>query len=165
MVSGGRVPLVNLVISFEPQECYLVQLGPAGPSCPRVALAFGPGVTGQLGPGIENATKSALGLVVTYIGVLSFEVTSSAIDMYVLVSARQPTTWPRGTTLMTLPQLVAAGADLALVSLFQAAAGRTAAERFALGIGSAVQHALARSVESSKNVSRWRTAAQAGPST
>lgn len=147
LVGTGRVPLVNLIISFDTHECYLVQRGPAGPSCPRVALAAGPGGIDQLGPGIESATKSALGLVVTYIGVLSFEVTSTAIDMYVLVSARQPVSWPLGTTLMTLPELVRAGADIAMISLFQAAAGRAEAERFALTIGSRVQHALARSVE------------------
>jgi prenyltransferase beta subunit len=84
---------------------------------------------------------------VTYVGILSFEVSSDASDMYALVSAREPGNWPIGTTLLTLPELIETGVGPALIRLFQAAAGRTSAEQFAITIGGSVQRALARSVE------------------
>jgi hypothetical protein len=145
-IGTGRVPLVNLIISFEGQERYLVHVGPDGPRCPRIALAESVG-TNQLGPRIEVAARLAFGLMVTYVGVLSFEVSSNAADMYALVSAREPGIWPLGTTWLTLPGLIEAGADPALVRLFQTAAHRTSAEQFAITIGGSVQRALANSVD------------------
>lgn len=145
LVGPGRVPLVNLIISFDGQERYLVQLGTDGPRCPRIALSDSTGT--DLGKRIEVATQQLLGLLVTYVGVLSFNVSSDAADMYALVIAREPLDpWPLGTTLLTVSELVESGAAPALVRLFETAANRTSAEQFAITIGGSVQRALLNSV-------------------
>jgi hypothetical protein len=145
LAGTGRVPLVNLIISFDGNEQYLVKLGPDGPSCPRIALSDSAGT--DLGRRIEVATLQLLGLMVTYVGVLSFHVSSDGADMYALVSAREPLDpWPLGTTLLTLPELVESGAAPSLIRLFETAAHRTSAEQFAVTIGGSVQRALLNSV-------------------
>jgi hypothetical protein len=145
--AGQQLPTVNLVVSFKGADRFLIEMTPAGPRCPQVALPMDVDGVERFGPRIEAAARTVLGLDVSCVGLL--DVSSKSYEMHALVLAGDPTSaeFPiRGLAALTLEQLTRIGAAPGLIRQCQAAAHRTSAEEFAATIGERVRQALMKSV-------------------
>ncbi|CAM4184156.1 prenyltransferase/squalene oxidase repeat-containing protein [Kibdelosporangium persicum] len=139
-----KVLLVNLIISVGSGERFLVWLPLGGPCCPQVKVLAG---AEPFGRRIEAAAMAALGVAVAYREVLSYQVFLDGTEVYALVKAHEPVEVPPGLVQLPLAQLTGMRTDPLLLTLFQVAGHRAAAEQFAVHVGGEVQRALAKSAE------------------
>lgn len=145
-----QLPVVNLVVSVEGDDRFLVEMTPDGPRCPQVELPVEMNGVERLGPRIEAAARATLGLEVSCVELMAFEVSSESYEMHALVRALSGASAvfaTRGLVTLTLEQLTRIGADPTLIRHCQAAEHRASAEEFAATIGERVQQALSRSVQ------------------
>jgi hypothetical protein len=145
-----QLPTVHLVVSFKGDDRFLVEMTSTGPRWVQVELPVDVRGVGRFGPRIEAAVRATLGMDVSYVGLLAFEVSSKSYEMHALVLAHDATNAAfatQGLAALTLQQLTGHGADPTLIRHCQDASHRTRAEEFAATVGERVQQALMKSVQ------------------
>ncbi len=138
---------IDLVIVSHRDDQFVVVDDAARPRCPRISLTRGRLGVETFAELVEAQARRDLGLQLTYLGVLSFDVTATAYEFSIAAAAETTETTRPELRAMSLTELRAARLAPELLERFELASQRRAAVENTANLGPRSRDAVERSLE------------------